>query len=623
MHTQPKLTHLRHVAALVLTAGLVLACQAQAPGGAAADEAAEPEGLADVAETGALDTAAGREGAPADAARTSVDAQPGASDAESVPGDLAAAADDGAPADGGVDAAAPDTGGAEAPDASLQADQAEQADPADMGAATEAGTLQDGTLQDGEIQQDPSPGDADGDSAVDPDPGQTLQLANVAVQAVANNPLACRVTWTSNLPSSSVVLFGLGAPTMRMNLPALTTNHDVLVVGMRGNQAYTLKVRSQTATGAVASALAPPFTTGKLPDFLKPAVPTVGWADPQEPHFLVLAGIHLNLPGGFSPFEFPPTAAIYDDQGQVVWFHSQAKGSNLVAWWEHDKMLVAGGGPALQLNLAGDTLWQGKTAVLGVVETGGPPQPVTGMVHGDLRLLPSGNLLGIEFDVQSGIWGDQLVERKPDGSLVWLWSTFDYLPAGQGDWTHGNSLQPLDNADTVLYSPRNLNMIFKIDRKTGKFVLRLGEGGDFALQPGSGDDWFALQHAAEELPGNRILLYDNGTMERGFSRAVEYQYDLAAKTAKIVWQYKGEPGKPFFSPGQGSVQRLPGGDTLVSAPDWKAGWAMPSSLRRVSPAGTLRWRLDLPVVSDYPTVAYRAQRIDLPGLEFVAPGEEP
>ncbi len=478
--------------------------------------------------------------------------------------------------------------------------------------------------QDADAAPDGGPGlDSAADAAADAEPAAPLKLGNVQVQPVANNPLACLVTWKSNLPASSVVLFGLGAPTMRMTVPDLVTDHQVLVVGMRSSQTYQLQVRSKTANGKETTQQAPTFATGALPEYLKAAPPSVPWSDTQEPHFLVLAGIHLNLPFGFNPYDFPPTAVIYDDQGQVVWFHSQSKGSNIVAWWEYGKILVAGGGPALQLNLAGDTLWQNDSIAMGNVEGAGPPQPVTGMMHGDLRLLPNGNLLGIEFDVQNGIWGDQLAERKPDGSLVWTWSTFDHLVPGEGDWAHGNSLQPLDNGDTVLYSPRNLNMIFKIDRKTGQFVMRLGAGGDYSLQPGSGDDWFALQHSAEELPGNRILMYDNGTMERGYSRAVEYQYNLNTKQAKIIWQYKGEPGETFFSPGQGSVQRLPNGDTLVSAPDWKAGFAMPSSLRRVSQQGQLRWRLNLPVVYDYPTVAYRAQRVDLPGLEFIAPGQVP
>ncbi len=449
-----------------------------------------------------------------------------------------------------------------------------------------------------------------------------LQISDVMVQPAPNNPLACRVTWNSSEPASSVVLFGLSAPTMRMRDPTLALSHEVLVLGMRADQSYTLQVRSQTAKGTVVTVDAPPFQTGKLPPYLSPATVTKPWVDLLTPHFIVLAAIHLNLPFAYNPYDFTPTAVMYDDEGQVVWFHSQANGTNILAWLSDTDhtLLVAGGGPPLVMNLAGDQLWQGNGMAN---ETGGPPQPATGMLHGDLRQLPNGNFLGIEYDVRKGVWGDQLVERTPDGQLLWLWSSFDYLAPGAGDWAHGNSLQPLDNGATVLYSPRNLNMIFKIDRLTNKFVLRLGDGGDFALDPASSDDWFALQHSAEALPGNRILLYDNGTMTRGYSRAVEYEYDVASKKAKIVWQYLGAPGPKFFSPGQGSVQRLANGDTLISAPDWKAGFAMPSSLRRVNASGELKWRLNLPVIYDYPTVAYRAQQVALPGLEFVAPGEAP
>ena len=453
---------------------------------------------------------------------------------------------------------------------------------------------------------------------------EILQFSDVSAQAVPNNPLACRVTWKTNLPASSLVLFGPVAPTMRMRDEALVLSHNVLVLGMRANQSYTLQARSKTAKGTVLTASPLQFVTPALPSYLLPGTVKAQWSDPQEPHFLVLAGLHLNLPGGYNPYDFPPTAVMYDDEGQIVWYHSQVKGSNILAWMsqENNAVLVAGGGPTVVENMDGDVLWQGASTVPVGPETG-PPQPETGMMHGDLRLLPNGNFLGIEFDVREGAWGDQLVERKPDGKQVWLWSTFDYFTPVVGDWTHGNSLQPLDNGTAVLYSPRNLSMVYRIDRATGKILMKLGQGGDFALQAGSGDDWFALQHSAEELPNNRILLYDNGTLERGYSRAVEYQYDLNTKKAKIIWQYTGEPGQPFFSPGQGSVQRLWNGDTLISAPDWKAGWAMPASLRRVGQVGGLKWRLELPVVYDYPTVAYRVQLATLPGLEFIPPGQVP
>lgn len=622
MHTQPRWSHLRLLAFLLGTT-LGLACQTQPPAGeplVPADEQESADATAAAADT-AADTAVD---AVADAPSTLADTAP-AQDADPAV-DQVAPVDAAAAQDSQVGPDAPVAQDAQpAPDAEVAEDVAAAGDAAtvaDAAGTADASPADDVAMPDSQASPDAASQDAAGDADSGPVDDGVLKVAGITVQPVDNNPLACRVSWKTNLPASSVVLFGLGGPTMRMNVPEMTNNHQVLVVGMRANQVYSLQVRSAALDGQVVTLPAPSFTTGSLPDYLKPAWPAVQWTDPNEAHFLVLAGIHLNLPGGYNPYDCPPTAVIYDDQGQVVWFHSQQKGSNIVAWWENGAMLVAGGGPALTLDLGGDTLWESSTAN-GIIETGGPPKPVTGMMHGDIRLLPNGNLLGIEFDVKNNVWGDQLVEREPDGTLVWQWSTFDHLPPGEGDWAHGNSLQPLDNGKTVLYSPRNLNMIFKIDRTTGKFVLRLGEGGDFALQPGSGDDWFALQHAAEELPGNRILLYDNGTMERGYSRAVEYEYDLTSKTAKIVWQYKGDPGPTFFSPGQGSVQRLPNGDTLVSAPDWKAGWAMPSTLRRVSAAGKVRWRLDLPVLFSYPTVAYRAQRVDLPGLEFIPPGEDP
>ena len=60
------------------------------------------------------------------------------------------------------------------------------------------------------------------------------------------------------------------------------------------------------------------------------------------------------------------------------------------------------------------------------------------------------------------------------------------------------------------------------------------------------------------LPDGNILVYDNGT-RREYSRVIEVE----PVTGRILWEYKGNPPRTFFSHWQGSAQRLPNGNTLI------------------------------------------------------------
>jgi hypothetical protein len=56
-----------------------------------------------------------------------------------------------------------------------------------------------------------------------------------------------------------------------------------------------------------------------------------------------------------------------------------------------------------------------------------------------------------------------------------------------------------------------------------------------------------------------VLIFDNG-MLRGWSRVVE----VDPETDRIVWEYPGEKGAPFYTRGRGGSQRLPNGNTLIA-----------------------------------------------------------
>jgi hypothetical protein len=129
--------------------------------------------------------------------------------------------------------------------------------------------------------------------------------------------------------------------------------------------------------------------------------------------------------------------------------------------------------------------------------------------------------------------------------------------AGSLDIFHTNSLTMVNRdipgvckKGNLLISLRNINLVAIIDPDSQKKIWEWG--------PGS----VIFQHHATLLEDSNILIFDNGSeTERPYSRVVE----VNPITKKIVWEYKSNPPEKFFSRVMGSCQRLPNGNTLITA----------------------------------------------------------
>jgi len=97
---------------------------------------------------------------------------------------------------------------------------------------------------------------------------------------------------------------------------------------------------------------------------------------------------------------------------------------------------------------------------------------------------------------------------------------------------------------------------------------------------------------------NALTLFDNGASHQPpQSRAVEYQLDVPARRARLVWQYNASP--PIFAAAMGFTQRLSGGNTLVT-------YGAVPEVREVNAAGDLQWTLR---PFEQPGLIYRSFRI--------------
>lgn len=170
-------------------------------------------------------------------------------------------------------------------------------------------------------------------------------------------------------------------------------------------------------------------------------------------------------------------------------------------------------------------------------------------------------------------------ERTFDGRTKFTWNALDYIPVTDAtedvnlrdlfiDYIHINSIWK-DTDDNLIVSCRHLDEVIKINRNTGAIMWRLGgtksKGNQFTFlnDTTAGFVGFSHQHSVARTSKGTLLMFDNGNL-KGVprkSRAVEYEIDAVAMTAKRVWQFY--PTPDVYSSTMGSAQELENGSILI------------------------------------------------------------
>ena len=191
----------------------------------------------------------------------------------------------------------------------------------------------------------------------------------------------------------------------------------------------------------------------------------------------------------------------------------------------------------------------------------------------------------------------------------------DQIPGPDLDYFHINSID-VDHDDNLIVSARSTFAVYKIDRRTGEVIWRLGgKKSDFEMGPGTP---FAYQHDARRLPDGTITIFDNGTtvFDDGVPKAVEesrgirLELDEEEMTAVLVGEYT-HPDKQFAHAG-GNMQGLPNGNVFV-------GWGRAPAFSEFSKAGDLLFSASFPPDFSPTDATYRAFRFPWSGR----PDEDP
>jgi hypothetical protein len=314
-------------------------------------------------------------------------------------------------------------------------------------------------------------------------------------------------------------------------------------------------------------------TTGQIPAELPDIVLGVDGGHTED--FLVTSVLVM-----------PAAPLILDRDGRIVWWYlpEGVEGVGRATLSRaRDAMLFN------DLNLGGD-----EDVGLHRVSLDGARETVTPLpfAHHDFVELPDGGIAYLAHDPEvvdgQEVSGDALRERRPDGDIVEIWNAWsgglpyepsDLLPAG--DWPHANALDYLEDEDAFLVSFLAWDAILRIDRGSGQVDWVLGSDlGDFTL-PNGDPDIFENTHQMEMLDDS-LLVFVNGDVQGGTSRAIELALDEDAGVATPVWEHWPEPTVQCLT--LGDVHRYPTGNTLIT-------WSFAGMIDEVGPGGDVLWSL--------------------------------
>ena len=450
-------------------------------------------------------------------------------------------------------------------------------------------------------------------------------VGSVKVMDNPNSVLSCFVSFTTNIKSLGFVEFQRTtdpATTYRIDTRVPATAHKILVFGMRAELAHDLVAGASVSRGTKETVRAKSikYVTGKVPERLPRGEVLVSDVRRTEPGWTLMtlsAGDRENGTVTMAPY-FVPTAVMYDMEGEIVWYREHHMPRLGDTRYMDGRVLAQSMGSinepkrsALEFDLAGDVVWRGPMQ---------PENTVAGHFNHHFERLPDGNYLTLKNAYHRKVIGDVIVIMRPDHRELWTWNTFDYIKPrmklwdgkGNFDYTHGNSLVMDATEGVVYYNARHLSMVFKIQISTGKILWRLGQGGSFKMDATVKFPWFQQAHAVEVQPNGNILLYDNGLKSRGWSRAVEYALDEKKMTARVAWQYSGFPKASWSTLYWGDADRLPNGNTLITAGTWAKGQR--SHVFEVTPDWKRVWEMRLPLLpnSGLSVGMYNSQRMRPP-----------
>jgi hypothetical protein len=375
------------------------------------------------------------------------------------------------------------------------------------------------------------------------------------VFTVAKNELAAAiptvgvVEWSlaGAAPDSAKIVYALAGaapPTLNRGgeAPVSLTraSNRTLLLGLKQARDYTFHVE---AVRGGQTCVSPDYalpTTGRLAT--PPAVSVaVSQPDAREPGFIVTS----------SGFFTPNSAFIIDADGEIVWSaDAPLNTTRALMDYEGDNMWM------ISLNLDNEG---GEMRFVSMDGAQGQ-QNVAGLenAHHDFTVMPGGKVAALVWRVAGIDPESDLVIRSPDGTATTAFTIGGgvYL----SDSYHADAIHYLPSDGGFTISDRNPNLIVKVSA-TGAPQWQLGGSCDGAPAGNrcSPQSWL-VNHGHHLLPDGTFVLFNNGENDLNHVRELDLAATPSSFTATPVKDYTGSGTGNTL----GDVQRLPGGNTLVT-----------------------------------------------------------
>ena len=316
------------------------------------------------------------------------------------------------------------------------------------------------------------------------------------------------------------------------------------------------------------------WTFRSRPDLNPPAVEVATRAHDIAPGYVFIApkvGVGQDGP------------MIVDDLGRLVWFSNgkyardfkvqRYRGEPVLTWW--DGKIVQGHG------VGEYAIFDNSYREIARVQAG---NGYRGDLHEflitpqDTALLTTYASVPMDLSVVGGpedgaVWDGIAQELDIEtGEVLFEWHSLEhvgleesyYAPAKDIsrplDYFHINSID-VDHDDNLLISARNTSTVYKVDRKSGEVIWRLGgKNSDFQMGPGTRT---AFQHDARRQRDGTITIFDNGAAPKMHdqSRGISLELDMERMRATLIREFV-HPDK-LLATSQGNLQVLPNGDVFI------------------------------------------------------------
>lgn len=168
-------------------------------------------------------------------------------------------------------------------------------------------------------------------------------------------------------------------------------------------------------------------------------------------------------------------------------------------------------------------------------------------------------------------------------------------PRESWDFFHINSVD-VDTDGNLLVSARNTYAVYKIDRRTGEIIWRLGgKRSDFRMGPGSR---FAWQHDARRAPDGTLTLFDNQAAPKRAEESRALVLDVDERKMRVTRAREYTHPRELLSSNKANAQTLANGNVMV-------GWGFHPYFTEYSRSGRIVFDARF---ADPENVSYRSYR---------------